>query len=98
MRFNLAAEKMPTAWPRRRTAEGELPFVRPTVRTAAVDPKGRLWISLAVPYTYVYAPDGDKVRTVQFRGAGTLTPASISFGTRGQLLVTPGLFEFQSSQ
>jgi hypothetical protein len=89
---------LPATWPRRRSAEGELPFVRPTVRTAAVDPEGRLWISLAVPYTYVYAPDGDKIRTVQFRGAGTLTPGSLSFGTKGQLLATPGLFEFQARQ
>jgi hypothetical protein len=91
-------KSLPAAWPRRRTAEGELPFVRPTVRTAAVDPEGQLWISLAVPYTYVYGPDGDKIRTVQFRGAGTLTPGSLSFGTKGQLLATPGLFEFQTRQ
>ncbi|HVH27087.1 MAG TPA: hypothetical protein VM818_10015 [Vicinamibacterales bacterium] len=86
---------LPARWPRRRTAEGELPLVRPTVRTAAVDRDGRLWISLAVPYTYVYAPDGDKIRTIQFRGTGTLTPGSLSFGTKGQLLAAPGLFEFQ---
>ncbi len=85
---------LPTTWPRRQTAEGELAVVRPTVRTAAVDRDGNLWVALAVPYTYVYGPDGDKIRTVQFRGAGTLTPASLSFGPRGQLLVTPGLYEF----
>ena len=91
-------KSLPSVWPRRQTAEGELPLVRPTVRTATVDHKGRLWISLAVPYTYVYAPDGDKVRTIQFRGAGTLAPASLSPGTRGQLLATPGLYEFDSGR
>jgi sugar lactone lactonase YvrE len=72
------------------------PFVRPTVRTAAVDRGGNLWVSLAVPYTYVYGPDGDKIRTVQFRGAGPLMPNSLSFGAGGRLLVTPGLFEFDT--
>lgn len=87
---------LPTTWPRRSTAEGELPLVRPTIRTAAVDREGNLWVALAVPYTYVYDSDGDKIRTVQFRGAGTLTPTSLSFGTRGQILVTPGLSEFDA--
>ena len=87
---------LPTTWPRRRTAEGELPVVRPTVRAAAVDRDGNLWVALAVPYSYVYGADGDKIRTVQFRGAGTLTPTSLFFGTRGQLLVTPGLYEFDA--
>jgi hypothetical protein len=85
---------LPTTWPRRRTEEGELPLVRPTIRAATVDPKGNLWIALAAPYTYVYAPDGDKIRTVQLRGAGILSPTSLAFGTKGQLLVTPGLYEF----
>jgi hypothetical protein len=88
---------LPTTWPRRQTAEGELPLVRPTVRTAAVDRDGNLWVALAVPYTYVYGADGDKIRTVQFRGAGTLTPTSLFFGTRGQLIVTPGLYEFDAA-
>jgi hypothetical protein len=85
---------IPTAWPRRKTAEGELPLVSPTIRSAAVDPSGRLWVSFVVPYTYVYDRDGDKVRTVQFRGAGLLTPNSLFFGTNGGLLATPGLVEF----
>ena len=58
---------LPTIWPQRPATNGEVPFVRPTVRTAAVDRAGNLWVSLAVPYTYVYGPDGDKIRTVQFR-------------------------------
>ena len=31
-------DNLPTAWPRRNTEEGELPYVPPTIRTAAVDP------------------------------------------------------------
>ena len=51
-------------------------------------------ISFVVPYTYVYDRDGDKVRTVQFRGAGVIAPNSLFFAGNGRLLVTPGLFEF----
>jgi hypothetical protein len=87
-------ETLPKTWPARRAGDGELPFVQPSIRTAAVDRAGNLWVSLAVPYTYVYGPDGDKIRTVQFRAAGTLAPTSLFFGAQGRLLVTPGLYEF----
>jgi hypothetical protein len=72
-----------------------LPLVQPTIRAAAVDKAGRLWISFVAPYTYVYDPDGDKVRVVQFRGAGVVAPDSLFFGKGGRLLVTPGLLAFQ---
>ncbi|HXW07223.1 MAG TPA: hypothetical protein VD833_18450, partial [Vicinamibacterales bacterium] len=50
----------PTSWPRWRTEDGlVVPLVRPAVRAGAVDADGRLWISLAEPYTYVYDADGD---------------------------------------
>jgi len=88
---------LPTTWPRRKTAEGELPFVPPTIRTAGVDRAGRLWVSFVVPFTYVFDGDGDKVRTVQFRGAGILSPASFFFSHQGHILVTPGLYEFQAA-
>ena len=39
-------------------------------------PTGRLWVSFVVPYTYVYDALGEKVRTVQFRGAGMVSPAA----------------------
>jgi hypothetical protein len=87
---------LPTIWPKRPTTGGESPFVRPTVRTAAVDRAGNLWVSLAVPYTYVYAPDGDKIRTVQFRAAGTVAPTALFFGAKDRLLITPGLYEFDA--
>jgi hypothetical protein len=87
---------MPTTWPRRQTSEGELPLVTPAIRTAAVDRDGQLWIAFTVPYTYVFDRDGDKVRTVQFRGAGIMTPSSLFFGKNNKILVTPGLFEFQT--
>lgn len=86
---------LPTSWPRRTIGEHEVPLVPPTIRTAAVDARGRLWISFVVPYTYVYDPDGDKIRTIQFRGAGVVSPDSLYFGTNGRLLVTPGLLEFR---
>ena len=72
-----------------------MPLVTPTVRTAAVDGAGHLWISFVVPYTYVYDADGDKIRTVQFRGAGIIAPNSLFFGKNGRVLVTPGRSEFE---
>jgi hypothetical protein len=92
--IDAALDRMPTTWPRRRTEEGEMPLVQPTIRTAAVDRDGNLWVSFVVPYTYVYDRDGDKVRTLQFRGAGIMAPSSLFFGKQGRVLVTPGLYEF----
>jgi hypothetical protein len=85
-------QAIPNQWPRRTT--GELPMVAPTVRTAAVDAAGRLWVSFVLPFTYVYDADGEKVRTVQFRGAGVISPASLAFTASGRLLITPGCYEF----
>jgi len=73
-----------------------MPLVQPTVRTAAVDRRGRLWISFVEPYTYVYDVDGDKIRTLQFRAAGIVSPNSLFFGKNDRLLITPGLFEFSA--
>lgn len=88
----LAAQ--PTRWPRRRIQDREVPLVTPVVRAAAVDSRGHLWISLTTPFTYVYDRQGDKTRTVQFRGAGVIAPTSLSFTRSGRLLVTPGCYEF----
>ena len=89
-----AIASLPTTWPMRRDADGEYPVVTPTIRSAALDRQGRVWISLVVPFTYVFDRDGDKVRVVQFRAAGVVSPNSLFFGPRGRLLVAPGLFEF----
>ena len=66
----------------------------PTIRAAAVDRRGAVWISLLGPYTYVFDRDGDKTRVVQFRAAGLVSPNSLFFGPHGRLLTTPGLNEF----
>lgn len=87
---------MPNAWPRQQSPEGgALPILKPGVRTAAVDRDGNLWISLVTPYTYVYDAAGDKIRTVQFRAAGIVSPRSLFFTHDGRLLVTPGCYAFQ---
>lgn len=86
---------LPTRWPTRRVEDREVPLVNPTVRTAAVDGAGRLWVSLSLPYTYVYDAHGDKIRTLQLRAAGTISPTSLFFTSDGRLLVTPGCYEFQ---
>jgi len=85
---------LPTVWPRRQERGREVPLVVPTVRTAAVAPDGRVWISLTVPFTYVYDAEGEKVRTVQFRAGGILPPASLFFAGLDRVLVTPGCYEF----
>jgi hypothetical protein len=88
-------QSLPTQWPRRRAGDREVPVVPPVVRTARVDAAGRLWIAFAaVPFTYVYDTDGDRVRVVQFRAAGILAPSSLFFSDTGRLLVTPGCYEF----
>jgi hypothetical protein len=85
---------LPTKWPKRQTSDGQMPLVTPTIRTAAVDRTGNLWIAFVLPYTYVYDRDGDKARTVQFRAAGIISPNSLFFGNNRRILVTPGLYEF----
>ena len=87
-------DSQPTKWPRRRVQDREVPLVTPVIRAAEVSPSGELWISLATPFTYVYNTDGDKVRTVQFTGAGLISPTSLFFSRSGKLLVTPGCYEF----
>ena len=83
---------IPDRWPRR--GSGELPLVSPTIRTAAVDRSGGLWLSFVLPYSYVYDALGEKIRTVQFRGAGIISPSSLWFNDRGRVLITPGCYEF----
>jgi len=83
---------IPDRWPRR--GAGELPLVAPLVRTAALDRAGRLWISFVVPSTYVFDTSGEKIRTVQFRAAGIVSPSSLWFSDRGRVLITPGCYEF----
>lgn len=85
---------MPQRWPSRTVDGRERPLVPPVIRTAALDPEGRLWISFVQPVTYIYGDDGEKLRTVQFRAAGVLAPSSLSFPARNRVLVTPGLYEF----
>jgi hypothetical protein len=87
-------QSLPNSWPRRRTPVGEFPIVPPTVRTAGIDPEGRLWVSLATPHTYVYDSDGDKSRAVQFSAAGIVTPSDLFFASDGRLLVAPGCYTF----
>ena len=90
-------QTMPTRWPTRRTEDGDLlPLVPPAITTAGVDRGGRLWIALASAFTYVYDGSGEKLRTVQFRGAGVLTPNSLFFTKDGRVLVTPGCYEFKA--
>jgi hypothetical protein len=87
--------RLPSLWPTRDSAAGEIPFLAPTIRTAAVDPSGRLWTSFSEPVTYVFDAEGDKIRTVQFRGAGPVSPNHMSFDEKGRMLVTPGLYVFE---
>ena len=92
--LDAAVQALPDTWPTRRVLGREFPIVVPTVRAAAIDSNGRLWISLSVPFTYVYDAQGNKTRTVQFRAAGIASPDSLFFAKNGRLLITPGCYEF----
>ena len=85
---------LPDVWPGRSIAEGTLPVVPPTIRTAAVDPDGHLWIGLTTPYLYEFDEAGDKIRTIQFKGPSPIVPRSLFFVNRQRVLVTPGCYEF----
>lgn len=87
-------QTLPGEWPRRKTAAGEFPIVPPSIRAAAVDPTGGLWMSLVTPHTYVYDSTGDKRRTIQFNAAGVMTPLNFHFVRDGRLLVAPGCYTF----
>lgn len=88
----------PTKWPTRRLEDREVPYVQPIVRTAGVDAQGQLWISMVVPFTYVYDAHGDKARTVQFSTTGIISPTSLFFTREGHILVTPGCYEFDPNR
>lgn len=90
-------QTLPTSWPTRKVGSGTFPLVPPVVRTAAISPRGDLWISLIPAFTYVYNSAGDKTRTVQFEATGPLAPTSLSFSRASgepRLLVTPGCYEY----
>jgi len=89
---------LPTTWARRKGEGGELPIVTPSVQAAAADAAGNVWIATAAGITYVYDADGEKRRTVRFRGAGPLSPTAMSFTPKGRLLVAPGCYSFDAGQ
>jgi hypothetical protein len=91
--IDAALAVMPTRWPAR-PQDGSRPFAPSLVQTAAVDPQGRLWISLTAGYTYVYDQRGDKSRTVQFQASSLVSPVSLFFARGRRVLVTPGCYEF----
>lgn len=86
---------LPTVWPTRPDDRGrELPVVPPTVRTAAVDRAGNLWVALSTPFLYVYDRSGEKIRTVRLQAAGAVQPSSMYFPDDTRMLVAPGGYEF----
>ncbi len=86
----------PSVWAKR--GESEIPLVMPAVRSAEADASGNLWISLAVPFTYVYDEQGEKSRVVQFVAAGPVAPTGLAFGARGRLFVVPGCYAFETRE
>jgi len=92
--LDAAIQAIPTTWPTRPAGSASVPLVPTLVRTAAVDRSGRVWISLGEPFTYVYDRTGERIRTVQFRGAGVVEPTSFFFTPDNRILITPGCYEF----
>ena len=43
----------------------------------------------------MYDGNGDKRRTIEFRGAGVMTPINFHFVADGRLLVAPGCYTFR---
>jgi hypothetical protein len=63
-------------------AQGDqLPVVQVSVRAAGVDPDGRLWISLAAPYTYVYDRRGTRSARCSSGPPGSCRPRASSSRT-----------------
>lgn len=85
-------QTLPTRWIPRN--DGSRPFPIPVIHTAAADAQGRLWVAVRSGYTYVYDPNGDKIRTVRFDGARTISPTSFQFPRPGRLVLGPEGYEF----
>lgn len=93
--LDAAIASIPTNWARQRQAD-VWPVAPAFVQAAAVDRHGRLWVSLTLGYTYVFDPQGDKIRTAQFRAGNVdVSPTSLFFTRDDRLLVTPGCYEFR---
>jgi hypothetical protein len=92
--LDAALRHTPTSWPRAEAGRASIPLIPPTIRAAAVADDGTLWIALAVPYTYVYDADGEKLRVVQFKATGIMRPTSLAFSIDGRVLITPGCYAF----
>jgi hypothetical protein len=91
-------QSLPTTWPTRKAGDGLYPIVPPTIRTAAIDPSGNLWVSLIAPVTYIYDSWGDKRRTIKFDGTGNAAPTSLTFSRASgatRALVLPGCYEYE---
>jgi len=86
--------RLPNMWLARKPDSTEIPFLAPTIRTAAVSPTGHLWVSFSEPVTYEFDGDGDKIRAAEFRAAGVVSPDHMAFDEQGRMLVTPGLVIF----
>ena len=69
----------------------------PTIRAAAVDGAGNLWVSFVAPYTYVYDRGWRQdPRACSSVAPASLRPSGLFFGVNGRLLVTPGLLTFEA--
>jgi len=90
-----AVHSLPAIWSR---PADTLPVIEPLVRTAAVDGRGNLWVSLTRPYAYVYDRAGDKIRTVQFRASSLISATSLAFTKTGKVIVTPGCEVFEAGE
>ena len=77
-------------WESQETLDAHLAALR---ERAAAAPESRPVATSASLVLYDTA--GEKIRTVQFRAGGIVSPASLSFAEGGRLLVSPGCFEFQ---
>ena len=87
----------PTTWPRRKTADGEIPVVRPAVRAAAADPSGALWVS-GCPLHLRVRPHGRQTTRRAVPGRRHHGPERPVVHATGRLLATPGCFLFNTNR
>ena len=71
--------QMPRTWAAAALKTERFPWSRRWFALQASIAIGNLWISLVVPFTYVYDRTGEKRHTVQFRAAGIIAPTSFFF-------------------
>jgi hypothetical protein len=77
--------------------DGSRPLPAPTVRAAAADRLGQLWVVLQTGHVYLYDATGEKIRTLVFGGPVREPTSSLFFTRAGRVLAGPSGYEFDAT-